>query len=234
MDDLISDPARISEIPTVEFPDRDNKSEDPVIAVYKCDKTASNASITKNIKTVEEGKVTQIDFSTHPDVLENAVIATRNYPNFSNDKELADALEISNIEAMKSMEKYSLGNRIKAFFFKLGWYNGYVTRLKEEGHMDENKVARTLLIRTREKQRSAQNTIRSMKTITQVLCSIMKRYPSDAIHEQALQKSVINAINSGQDLNPAIIEKIFKSGDLQEMPVINEILSFAKQNDDNK
>lgn len=239
IDSLISDPARINEVEVSESSDSSNAGEDPVIAVFKnnvatdpCNKflTYVDDDDVIDVKDVQDistnhSKV-EIDFSTHPDVLESATKITRDQPNFSNDIELANALEIANIDAMRSMETYSLANRIKAFMFKRGWYSGYIARLKEENGADENFSARSILIRAQNKQKSAQNTIRNMKAITSVFWNMLGKCPEHPTwDESAVENAVKDTINNGKSLNIDVLEKAFKPGDIQEMPVLSTIMA---------
>jgi glucosamine 6-phosphate synthetase-like amidotransferase/phosphosugar isomerase protein len=255
IDSLISDPARISEVTISEPDNNSNACEDPVIAVFKnnptpdpCDEfithlediteitdlhefmnAKENVVVDKQedlfVKSTEVG-TTEIDFSTHPDVLETATRVTREQLNFSNDVELANALEITNIPAMQSMEMYSLANRIKAFFYKRGWYSGYVARLKEEGNIDENFAARNILIRAQNKQKSAQATIRNMKSITRVFWSMLGKCPEHPTWDEiAVENAVKDTIGKGKSLNIDVLEKAFKPGDIQEIPVLSAILA---------
>ena len=235
VDDLITDPARISEIPVSTTNDESNDShskvEDPVIAIFKRDKTADPCnelpgSLNEKSAEVPEVKVTEVDLSTHPDVLEIATKVTRSQPNFSSDLELADALEITNLSAMQSMEMYSLANRIKAFIFKRGWYSGYVARLKEEGSFDENLGTRSILTRVQNKQRAAQDTIRNIKSINNIFWSMLGKCPEHpAWDETAVEDAVKDTLGKGKSLNLGVLEKAFKPGDLQEIPVLSTIMA---------
>lgn len=239
VDDLISDPARISEI-EVSNPNSDrSKTEDPVIAIYKRNKTADPCDeFLEHLKTdeseiAEKTVKIEVDLGTHPDVLETAVKITREHPNFSSNSELANALEISNIDAMKNMELYSLANHIKGFFFKRAWYSGYIARLNEEGSFDENKNARSLLIRTQNKQRSAQATIRNMKSMTRVLWNILKNGTEESTHDAAVDRAVNETFEKGEDLKSEILGKAFRPGDFQEMPILSKIVASVA-NKENK
>jgi hypothetical protein len=255
IDSLISDPARISEVTISELRSNNGAVEDPVIAIFKnnpttdpCDEFISYLDDVTEIEDLPEfvypkkdevidnqqnlpinpteAKTTEVDFSTHPDVLEMAAKITREHPNFSNDIELSNALEITSTSAMQSMEMYSLANRIKAFMFKRGWYSGYVARLKEEGNLDENFAARNILIRAQNKQKSAQATIRNMKSITRVFWNMLGKCPEHPTWDEiAVENAVKDAINKGKSFNIDVLEKTFKPGDIQEIPVLSAILA---------
>ena len=255
IDNLISDPARISVVPISEPVSNSHTNEDPVIAIFKHDSTpdpcdefilhldAKDITEIKDLHefmhakgpklgnkqestTSSEGETIEVDFSTHPDVLEAASKVTRNQPNFSSDVELANSLEITNVPAMQSMEMYSLANRIKSFMFKRGWYSGYVARLKEEGSFDENLGARNILVRAQNKQKSAQATIRNMKSITNIFWSMLGKCPEHPTwDESAVEDAVKDTIEKGKSLNFEVLEKAFKPGDMQEMPVLSTIMA---------
>jgi hypothetical protein len=253
VDNLVTDPARISEVPVSESSSSRHADEDPVIAIFKHDPTSDSSNepdaldeLIEQLKDKEDapeviiGKsqiveeqqkeltvpIVEVDFTTHPDVLETATRVTRSQPNFSNDSELADSLEITNVSAMKSMEMYSLGNRIKAFFFKRGFYTGYTTRLKEEGGFDENLGARSILVRAQNKQRAAQATIRNIKSVTNIFWSMLSKCPEHPTwDEDAVEKAVVETIKDGKDLKSDILERAFKPGDLQEIPVLATIMA---------
>ncbi len=252
IDDLISDPARVTEIGVSDPPGKNSTTEDPVIAISRRNKTAdpcdeflshlkdsqqeANTVSTlteeeyqarlKGLRTTKvEVDKTEVDFGTHPDVLEAAVKITREQPNFSSNFELANALEITNMDAMKNMELYSLANRIKSFIFKRGWYSGYVARLNEEGSVDENKSVRNLLIRSQNKQKAAQATIRNMKSITRVFWNMLKNGPEESTHDNAVNRAVNETFKKGEDLKSEILGKAFKPGDFKEMPILSKIMT---------
>jgi amidophosphoribosyltransferase len=245
VDTLITDPARISEVPVSESNGSRHANEDPVIAIFKHDKTpdAGDAldELIERIKDKEDGpkviigknlpkldvvKKVEVDFTTHPDVLERATRASCMEPNLSSDAELADTLEITNVSAMQSMEMYSLANRIKAFIFKRGWYSGYVARLQEEGSLDENLTARSIMVRAQNKQKAAQATIRNIKSITSIFWSMLGNCPEHpSWDESAVEKAVGETIKDGKELKSEILEKVFKPGDIQEMPVLATIMA---------
>ncbi len=217
IDNLISDPAKITEIIVADVVD-----DNPIIAAYKHDKVDNFLAPIKKI---------DINLDTHPDVLEAAVKITQDQPNFSNDTELAHALEIINEDAIKCMETYSLANRIKSFFFKRGWYSGYVARLNEEKCFDENKGTRELLVRSQTKQKSAQDTIRSMKSVTNVFWNMLKQFPEVTISDYNVEKAVSNVFEVGKEMKSDVVSKVFKPGDIREIPILSKIMASIVSNE---
>lgn len=248
VDTLITDPARISEVPVSEPNGSSHANEDPVIAIFKHDQAADSGDaldeLIERLKDKEDEselepeivvksqtkpdviKKVEVDFTTHPDVLERATRATCMEPNLSSDAELADTLEITNVSAMQNMEMYSLANRIKAFIFKRGWYSGYVARLQEEGSLDENLTARSIMVRAQNKQKAAQATIRNVKSITRIFWSMLDKCPEHPTwDESAVERAVNETIKDGKELKSDILEKAFKPGDIQDMPVLATIMA---------
>lgn len=218
IDNLISDPAIIKEI---KIADNTTDSDDsPIIAAYKHNKIDST-----------EIKKTEIDLDIYPDVLESAAKATQEQPNFSNNTELAHTLEIVNEEVIKNMEIYSLANRIKYFFFKRGWYSGYVARLKEEKCFDESKGTMDLLVKSQNKQKSAQDTIRNMKSVTNVFWNMLKQCPEVAINDQCVENAVSNIFETGKEIKSEIVNKVFKPGDIREIPILSKIMASIVSNE---
>jgi hypothetical protein len=215
IDDLISDPAKISE---VKIADSGQSVSDAIIAIHKKGVTTTGDKVVNHFKK----DVVEVDLTTHPDVLEAAITAASEYPSFSNNDELADALQISDKDAMLNMEMYSLANRIKRFLFKMGWYAGYVARLNEEESYDQNQGLRNILNRTKEKHRAAQGTIRSMKTMTRVLTRILGQ---SSVDDHFINNAVEETFVNGEEIKSVVLEKAFKEGDFKGMPILRKIVT---------
>jgi hypothetical protein len=231
VDDLISNPAKITEIVINKGTDATNA----IIAMHKGGVTTSGDKVIESFKKKEvtAKSVVEIDFTTHPDVLEAAVDASIKHPSFSNNDDLANALQITDKNALENMELYSLANRIKRFFFKAGWYAGYISRLGEETSYDQNQGLRNILNRAVAKRRSAQDTIRSMKTITRVMSRIIDYFPAGSINDRFINKAIEETFDNAEEIGPAILRKAFKEGDLKELPVLRKIITSV-ENKENK
>jgi hypothetical protein len=172
-----------------------------------------------------KAKQTVIDVSTYPDVVEKVQNAICLEPNFSNNKELADAIEITNEHIMSSMALYSLANRVKSYFFKRGYYAGYIARLKEEdSHYTSNDVSRNLLIRAREKAKSSREAIRVMKNMIKIYDRVMSFEPN-TIEGEKVSKAVGEALEREEEIKSSVVKRIFRPGDLQQSPTLRKILS---------
>ena len=231
VDDLISNPAKITEV-TIS---KDVDAVNAIIAIHKGGVTVSGDKVIDSFKSKEvtAKAIVEIDFTTHPDVLEAAVSASIKHPSFSNNEDLANALQIADKNALENMELYSLANRIKRFFFKAGWYAGYVSRLGEETSYDQNQGLRNILNRTTEKHRSAQGTIRSMKTVTRIMSRIMDHFPAGSINDYFVNNAVEETFDNAEEIGTAVLRKAFKEGDLKELPVLRKIITSV-ENKENK
>lgn len=229
VDDLVGDPAKIEVIPVAE-PVRDSRlpavHNSGVIAIHKGGHTTTqvNDALLNHLK--QAAKV--VNFETHPDILERAVDATRDEPNFSSNAEMADALEIKNNSAMEQMALYSLGNRIKKFFFKRGWYAGYLAckaEMATSGQGTRDEFARNMLLRTRTKARSAAATIRTMKTLTRIL----SRITGDYVGQGFIHKAIEQTREANEELDLQKLHAAFKPGDLRDNPTIEKVMKALEK-----
>jgi hypothetical protein len=202
VDDLISDQAKIK---VVEPKRTDTKT--PVVA------TEPKAGIKK-----------EVDLKAYPDVVERAKQATKDEPGFGSEEEMVDALEISNVSIMKSMSLHALANRIKSYFFGLGWEKGYITRMNEESRPDGSELARTMLVRVREKAESGKRTIKAMKTMTRILCKIATGGNS-TIPERKVESTVVEMLSNGEPVDVVSLRKAYREGDIRKDPIIGVITS---------
>lgn len=216
IDNLVADPAKISESESAKY----NKEEELVRTHYKDIPQFLCVDGDDQVDGLEN--LTEVDLDIYPEVLSAAIDATQKELKFSNDDELADAIEIADKEDMKSMSLHSLANRIKSFFFKKGWYSGYITKMREE--QPSNEVDLDVLSRARNKNVAAQTTIRNMKTMTRVLCRILKQYPENSIQDYVISTALKEASVKGGEIDMNVIKKTFREKDLEDMGVLNRII----------
>ena len=214
VDNLITDPAKIE-----------------VVSLVTGDKVGVDDSKTSRLLEHLKDKKNNISLKSYPDVLERSIMKAKEQKNFTNDEELMDDLEITNKEAAKSMTTFSLANRVKNKYYQSGWYDGYVTRLSEEGTVDENNVARSLLIRSREKMTAAQETLRNMKIVTKLLSKLIESnvvYVGNILNKEMVDTILKDPTVKGTNINLDVIDKTFKSGDLRDNPILKKILELSK------
>ena len=174
--------------------------------------------------------------SVDGEALEKALEATEEQNSFSTDDELADALEVIDVSAMREMPRYSLANRIKKFFFKKGWYLGYLAAKAEmetggpvvpNGASGVDQYARTMLERLKIRMRRSQETIRSMKVLTGLLSV---GFDTDVISvKRDIGQAVYDAYVAGKEINPEALERAFKTGDVREMPMVGHAIEAMKE-----
>ena len=175
---------------------------------------------------IEGGSTVEKDLTEYPEIIKKAVKATEEEPCFSNNDDLANALEITNKEAMGLMSMYSLANRIRKFFFRKAWYEGYLARMQEEIVPKERSTLANYLLRTKNKVAAASKTIRHMKTLTKILSALPNN--TDSNLRNKIEKEVSAAMNSGDELNSAILKKIFREGDLRDNEKLRSVMQVIE------
>lgn len=235
VDDLVTDPAKITEVPVAEVSTGQAAASGTGSSEVRSatEKTAPKRDnkLLEHLK--EHGH--KINMCPYPDVVEKAVIANREESLFSNDTELADALEITNKEAMQNMALYSLANRIKAYFFKLGWYRGYIARLNEEdAPRDTNDLPRNMMIRARDKANRASKKIRHMKTLVRILTRVLKLYPGGSVDTYRLERAVIESFENQEEISSSVLKDVLREGDLKLSRELRNILHIVETKEETK
>jgi hypothetical protein len=222
IDDLIADPAKIVVADVNE----------PVKRSTRASSSASRSD--SGVYAIHRGGRTTVipssDLSTDVEALEKALEATANADSFSNNEELADALQIIDASAMETMPKYSLANRIKKYFFKQGWYEGYLEGKKNAVPVQGQSIdryAREMLKKTKVKMRSSSATIRSMKVLTDLLFKLVDTDNPEVKNE--LADAVYNAYIDGVEINPEALEKAFRAGDLKNNTMVAHAIEAMKE-----
>lgn len=229
VDNLITDPAKINEIAVAEI----EKQQHADSSDDSGNKAATGHAGDKQLPDDVKASKKEVELGTYPDVVEKAQIATTEEPSFSNDNELGDAIEVKNHESMKNMALYSLANRIKAYFFRRGWYAGYICRLKEEGAgLTNNDLARQMLVRARNKANKAQGTIRIMKTMVKIFDRIVVQFPNGSTDDQKIDRAVTETLEKGEDVKSATITQVFREGDMKKHPILRRVTASVANKED--
>lgn len=195
LDDMITDPAKIEEITVLAKP------------------------------TIERDTMVVDMHVIDPDIISKAAKATQEQPNFSNNAELADALEIKDIEAMKVMETYSLANRIKNFFFKSGFEAGFSACRKDAAVVVDTPIEtyhRPMMERARNKLNANRRLILNLKTFARIIGVV----GSDSGYKSAnIAGTIKDVLRTGGEVDAAVLSKAFRPGDRMDIPIIDEIIS---------
>ena len=202
-DDLIEDPAKITEIKIVK---ESSVKRLPVKDTYT--------------------SVTEMTMDTHPDVIEKSIAVSKEEMQFSNDGDLCNAIEIADTSIMKSMPLYSLGNRIKNYFFRKGFQIGYVAH---ENEVTAGNAVRNMLVRSRNKLISSQQNIRVLKAMVKLLCSVIDNSP-DHLKEHnntEMKTAVAKICSTNTEFNMEQLEKVFKRGDASIHPTIQQVMGIV-------
>ena len=200
--------------------------------VTELDVPTENTS-TDNEKTGEETEVVDVVLETYPEALEKAGVALREENNFSNINDVRLALDIEAEEDLRKLPLYSLANRIKRFFYKKGWFDGYVSRLKEKDAEQEpsemESCARKMLLRANDKRKIAEKNIRGMKSIIQIFDKLSGVYQVDDV---SIDKAVDSTLKGSDELSVELIKSVFKPGDFKNSPTLGKIttsIELSKQ-----
>jgi len=201
-DDLIEDPAKIIEI--------------------KIDRQVPNKSSQKDTDVVKDA----ITMLTHPDVVEKSILASKEESLFSNNSDLCNAIEISDETMLKSIPSYSLGNRMRNYFFRRGYQVGYVDHEKE---ISSGNPVRNMLVRSKNKLQASQQNIRVLKAMVKLLCAVVDNSSEDMkSHNETQMKSAVTKICSANtEFTVEQIEKVFKRGDTCIHPTIQSVMNMV-------
>lgn len=186
------------------------------------EESENNVTDTKEVVVLDKAEVI---VETHGDILEKAEIALQKERNFTNGEEVQLALDIEKKEHLECLTTYSLANRIKKFFYKKGWYDGYIScsqELEKEKEELEALTPRNLLIRANNKRRVAERNIRIIKNIVQVFNNVITKHKVSDID---INTAVDTTICNNKELDTSIIENIFRPGDYKNMPILRKITS---------
>ena len=183
--------------------------------------SADTDTETTEVTDTENAEKTEVVLETYPEVLEKAGIALREEDNFSNIEEVRLSLDIDKEEDLRRLPLYSLANRIKRYFYKKGWFNGYVARLKEEEDSETVNIdAKKMLLRVNNKRKTAEKNIRIMKHIVHIFDRIAGDYQVDDV---SIDRAVDVELAENKELDMELIKNVFKPGDLKKAPILEKI-----------
>lgn len=190
----------------------------------------------KNLPVVVDtipGK-TEVILETNPEALKKAEIALQKEKQFKSDQEVQFTLDVDKIEQLTCLRPYILGNKIRKFFYKRGWYNGYMFHLHETAETEniyKNELtSKKLLIRANNKRKLAENNIRIMKNIIYIFSHIATEYgitSSDVVSEVGIKKAVDTVLTNNNELTMDLIKNVFKPGDFRKIPILGKIASLT-------
>ena len=212
-DRLLADPAKINELRVAQSPGSDDTKKK-----------------SKSQREVDGSGGIEVDFTTHPDALKRAEEITKMEPNFSNDAEVATALDITDPNLISKMDLYSLANRIKKYYVKKAYYAGMIAG-QQEIQADNTKVdtyARTMLERLKGKQKRTQTTIRNLKVLVMLVSSLVSKfghqYTMDRLNDSFEDLGLADKVNRKALVNT------FSVADLKEMPIIEMAMATMDLN----
>lgn len=204
LDDLITDPAKIK------------------VENIKVNNTTSSEEMDKLFDAIE------VNTEVFPEILEKSTEAAKSDANYSNNLDLAQAMDMDNAAILSNMSLFGVANRLKKYIFQRAWYAGYVSCLKEAVKEDESKQSSTLKNLARravDKNKKAQNSVRVLKTIVKILGKSSIGGDKEKNLTEVISSVIKNESSiSTEDLN------VFREGDIRDFPELKEIISVIKKN----
>lgn len=208
----------------VEFKiEKTDKNIDSIITSHAKIEVLKPPFVDTNTETTEltSTEKTEVTVETYPEALEKAGVALKLEPNFSNITEVRLSLDIDKEEDLKRLPLYSLANRIKRFFYKKGWFDGYVSCLKESTDLETTGIdAKKMLLRVNNKRKTAEKNIRFIKSIVNIFDNIARDYQVDDV---TIDKAVDTELVDNKELTMELIRNVFKPGDLKKAPILEKI-----------
>jgi hypothetical protein len=197
--DLIDDPAKVNEI---------------VVNALNKETFGDGKGETQE----NESKSVEVDMTVDPVAIEAAGDATEALEKYENDEEVSETLE-SITSNLKALPLYSLANRMKRIFYRIGFLDGYKkgkAAAKEQPAIDH---------RIGEKMLRQRKNLRVLKHMTNTIMSIL----GDNVADNRVSEAVGNTLRSGHRLESAPLEKIFTESDRKNHQLIGQVIDNLKR-----
>ena len=189
-------------------------------------------TITKDL--VVTSSKTEVVLETYPEVLKKAGIALVEEENFNNTKEVLLALEIEKKEDLVSLPIFSLANRIKRFFYKKGWFNGYIACIHDTENSSTNaQIANKHFAHINNKRKLAEKNIRIMKNIIHIFSHITTEYQVDlnsGVGDVVVTRAINAVLSDNKELSTDTIKNVFKPGDFKKAPILEKMAKLIENN----
>lgn len=202
LEDIIDDPYQIKE---TSIP---GHAATDVVKPAKINKAAQNLE--------------KVDMSVDTKALEKSMEAAKNLMSFSNDAEVADALEICDTTTLACMPAYTLANKLRKWAFQSGWYAGFTAASKLSAITDP-PAAKDLLSKYRDKTKRSEATMKSLKGLISILGKLAKD-SSPSIIGQVVSDVMTDRTN----INFKALPQIIKVTDIKQAPVLEKVIEAVK------
>lgn len=183
--------------------------------VKELPKPTSGKSSTEKSNS-EGGETIEVDVAVDADAMEKSAEASKALELFENLDEVAEALDADSASTLSSLPINALANRMKKFFFREGFAKGYAARKAESGK--EKDIG--------EDKERLTSYIRRLKAMLFMFENILNR-SGVGIRSYAIERAVIEALESGADFDSEFMENMFKAGDERSSKIISTVKSMV-------
>lgn len=193
-------------------------------AVILNSKTGEKEHLDKSDKDIPPNNIDskivkkEVDVSLDPAVFEASEECSDSLMRYSNNKELANDLEIVDPEKISIIPTFALANRIKKMIFKNAFLQGA-------------KYYKTMI----GDKKSAQDAIRTSKNIVEILAEVVERSKIKEKNIKNMVKDIFDKKTRG-DLNLEKFKSVFSKGNCEKhksLSVINSLLDNSNGKKDN-
>jgi hypothetical protein len=165
----------------------------------------------------------EVDMTQDPELLKRAYEFVVSCDSFSNVQDLADVLEIDDVDTMRSMALHSLANRLKKYFLGEGWLAGFDAAMKEACSAPSGSMvdySRIMMKKLRTRVTSSREIIRNLKNLARLQAELIE----NNCGTDEIRSKTEATVSRGVELNLGILEKVFRVGDQNKIKSIRAIL----------
>jgi hypothetical protein len=195
----LSDPAKINEMDPPNCSDEDDDTIE-VTAVEIEDEDGRTHTI-------------EVDVEVDAEAIEKAEEMMKDEESFDKVEDVLEAFEIESEKTLGSLTPMALANRIRKFALRQGFIKGYMEGKKKKESSDGNK--------------DAGPHIRRLKALFHMAEKINK-FCGYKTRESAVERAVIEALESGVDLTKEGLDRVFTAGDDRNsdlIPLIKKMIA---------
>ena len=156
-----------------------------------------------------EASTTEVDLLIDPKVVEAANESRRNLSRYSNDKELADDIDI-NDKTFTMVPKYAIANKIRRAIFENAFIEGakYYKKLFPIGRKSSNVAA--------------EKAIRTSKHITHILSEVLLKIDKPSKKTVKALKEILSE-KAPNELDNDLFRSVFMDGDLKKSSILSTL-----------
>lgn len=210
------------------------------VAEVEPDKTDDNYRQQTNDSQSDVSKIATVEIDTHtdPEAIAKSEEFTKMIERYENDKELAEAIDITDVNSLKALPPCALANRITKYLTKAVFYAGYIARKNEEdGENTESSIPtdamRRLRVSERNKRMKAQCKIRVLKTTIRTLLRAIKFSSSELVTDD-LNSAIDETLQQGESFTRKELDNVFKPGDCRNETLIGRLKYLVREKEEDQ